>query len=120
MPGKGIVDEGLWEKAKKSVSHDKYKDNDSYYAVVSTVYKNMGGKYKHESAFDGIANIVKKSASGDTFFIEIDVSNMSNEIIEKYLVREIEDVIDRLKRKVYYGSVTSINEGITIGEFGFK
>jgi hypothetical protein len=44
----GIEDEDTWEKAKKSVDKDKYK-GDSYWAVVSTVYKKMGGKYKHSS-----------------------------------------------------------------------
>jgi len=56
MPG-NHVDEALWEKAKSKVDHSKYKDNDSFYAVVTTVYKNLGGKFTHEdkkSKYDGI------------------------------------------------------------------
>ena len=47
--GEGVVDEDLWEKAKKEVSREKYPDDDSYYAVVSTVYKKMGGRYESKA-----------------------------------------------------------------------
>ena len=43
------ADEGIWQKAKDAVDRNKYKDEDSYYAVVTTVYKQMGG---HIEAFN--------------------------------------------------------------------
>lgn len=48
--GEGVEDEGTWNKAKKAVGKegDKYK-GDTYWAVVSSVYKKMGGKYKKSS-----------------------------------------------------------------------
>jgi len=48
-PGHGVVDEALWEKAKKSVDKKKYKGDD-YWAVVQHVYQNMGGKYKKKKS----------------------------------------------------------------------
>lgn len=36
-----VKDEAIWEKAKKEVDPKKAKD---YWAVVTTVYKNMGGR----------------------------------------------------------------------------
>jgi hypothetical protein len=50
MPANGVVDESIWEKAKKAVKKSDYPDDNSYYAVVSTVYKNMGGKYSKEAS----------------------------------------------------------------------
>ena len=41
-----VLDEDKWEKAKKIVDRKKYKDDNSYYAVVATVYKKMGGRVK--------------------------------------------------------------------------
>jgi len=49
MPGHGVVNESLWDKAKKQVDKKDYSDDDSYWAVVSTVYKNMGGTYKKDT-----------------------------------------------------------------------
>lgn len=49
MPASWVKDEDIWEKAKKEVDKDKY-DEDSYWAVVTEVYKNMGGKKKKSSA----------------------------------------------------------------------
>lgn len=41
-----VQDEDTWAKAKGAVNRAKYPSDDSYYAVVATVYKNMGGKVK--------------------------------------------------------------------------
>jgi hypothetical protein len=43
--GEGVLDESIWEKAKEAVDKSKYPSDDSYYAVVSSVYKRMGGRY---------------------------------------------------------------------------
>jgi hypothetical protein len=40
----GFVDEATWEKAKKAVQ-PKWDDYDEPYAVLSYVYKQMGGKF---------------------------------------------------------------------------
>lgn len=42
--GEGITDEGIWDKAKKAAG-TKYKGKHRW-AVVSSIYKKMGGKYK--------------------------------------------------------------------------
>ena len=55
MP-KGILDEDIWEKAKDAVDKSKYSE-DSYYAIVMTVYKNMGGKLKQESYKERLNNL---------------------------------------------------------------
>lgn len=41
-----VQDEEIWERAKEAVSRSDYPDDDSYYAVVTKVYKNMGGGIK--------------------------------------------------------------------------
>lgn len=49
MPGK--VDEGLWAKAKKAAKKqypDKSDDSPSFWKIVSTVYKKMGGKFSKD------------------------------------------------------------------------
>jgi len=38
-------DEKIWQKAKYSVDPDKY-DDETYWQVVTSVYKKMGGKFK--------------------------------------------------------------------------
>lgn len=45
-----VEDEEIWAKAKKEVDRSKYDSEESYYAVVTTVYKNMGGKVKKKEA----------------------------------------------------------------------
>lgn len=42
-PASWVRDERIWEKAKAAVSREKY-DEDAYWAVVTKVYKNMGGR----------------------------------------------------------------------------
>jgi len=49
-----VEDESIWEKAKKEVDRSKYDSEESYYAVVTTVYKNMGGKVKKKEAQSGM------------------------------------------------------------------
>jgi len=49
-----VEDEEIWAKAKKEVDRSKYDSEDSYYAVVTTVYKNMGGKVKKKEAQAGM------------------------------------------------------------------
>jgi hypothetical protein len=51
-PGHGIVNEDLWDKAKKAAdkSYNKDSESDKYWGTVSTIYKNMGGKYKKKAA----------------------------------------------------------------------
>ena len=48
-PNSWVADEDIWDKAKEAVGPDDGSHED-YYAVVTTVYKNMGGKVKSESA----------------------------------------------------------------------
>lgn len=45
-----VVDDDIWEKAKKQVNKEDYPDENSYWAVVTTVYKNMGGRIKGKSS----------------------------------------------------------------------
>ncbi len=47
-PASWVEDEDIWEKAKAEVNKDDY-DEDSYYAVVTDVYKSMGGKVSKRS-----------------------------------------------------------------------
>jgi len=42
----GHVDEAKWEKAKKAAEKSGYKDK---YAVVTEIYKKMGGTFSHKS-----------------------------------------------------------------------
>ena len=45
-PPSWIADEDIWEKAKAAVK-PKWDDYDEPYAVVSAVYRRMGGAIKH-------------------------------------------------------------------------
>lgn len=76
-----VEDDDIWEKAKKEVSRDKYTDDDSYYAVVTTVYKNMGGKIKNKkssSKYDTISKIAISSPN-----IPTDILNKHNALIDE-------------------------------------
>ncbi len=42
----GRVDEGKWEKAKAAAEKSGHQGN---YAVVTTIYKSMGGVFSHKS-----------------------------------------------------------------------
>ncbi len=44
-----VMDDTIWKKARAAVDRTKYKDDNTYYAVVATVYKKMGGKVRHFS-----------------------------------------------------------------------
>lgn len=48
-PASWVQDEDIWDKAKDAVDKKDYPDDDSYWAVVTTVYKDMGGKVKESS-----------------------------------------------------------------------
>lgn len=45
IKGKGVLDESKWESAKKTVRGQKKQPGD-FYAMVSHIYQNMGGRYK--------------------------------------------------------------------------
>jgi transcriptional regulator with XRE-family HTH domain len=45
--GAGVLDEDIWEKAKAAA--DKQEDVDDYYALVSSIYQKMGGRYSKKS-----------------------------------------------------------------------
>lgn len=46
-PASWVEDEGTWEKAKAAADKGNYdKDSDQYWAVVSHIYQQMGGKIK--------------------------------------------------------------------------
>lgn len=45
----GVLDEDLWQKAKEATDRKKYPDDDQFYAVVTSVYKKMGGRYKADA-----------------------------------------------------------------------
>ena len=47
-PASWVADEGKWQKAKTAASKGKYSGS-SYYAVVTHIYKNMGGTVKRKS-----------------------------------------------------------------------
>ena len=49
---KWVNDPKIWDKAEKAVlgGKKKYSKKDgTFYQVVTTVYKNMGGKIKHKT-----------------------------------------------------------------------
>jgi hypothetical protein len=43
-----VQDEDIWNKAKAAVKRSDYSSDDSYWAVVASVYKKMGGGVKGE------------------------------------------------------------------------
>jgi hypothetical protein len=47
-PASWVEDEGKWEKAKEAANNGDYggEDSDKYWAVVTSIYKKMGGKIK--------------------------------------------------------------------------
>jgi len=47
MPAPWVMDEDIWDKAKKAVDKKKYP-GERYWRVVTDVYKNMGGRIKHK------------------------------------------------------------------------
>lgn len=49
--GEGVENDDIWNKAKEAAGPEgkKYK-GDSYWAVVSSIYKKMGGKYMHKDS----------------------------------------------------------------------
>lgn len=50
-----VADHDLWLKAKqKANEQDIDKSSDSFYAIVSTIYKKMGGRIKRSKKHVGI------------------------------------------------------------------
>lgn len=54
-PGRGVVDESTWKRAKKETREQygapgKELPKDRWWAAVSSIYKNMGGKYKKKKS----------------------------------------------------------------------
>ena len=47
-PPQWVEDEDIWEKAKEAVGSEEDFTGESYYAVVTHVYKRMGGSIKGE------------------------------------------------------------------------
>jgi len=45
-PKSNVEDEDIWAKAKKAADKTYDRSNEFYYAVVTDIYKNMGGKFK--------------------------------------------------------------------------
>lgn len=45
-PRSNILDEGVWEKAKAAADKSYNKSDDFYWAAVTDIYKNMGGRMK--------------------------------------------------------------------------
>jgi len=50
-PASWVEDEDIWDRAKKAADAGEY-DADTYWAVVSHIYKRMGGKSKSEGTTD--------------------------------------------------------------------
>ena len=89
-PVSWVADEGKWEKAKKA-AHDSghtESEGDKYWAVVSHIYKQMGGKKKPKS----VTNSQGKTMDDRTYFItncECDnksalLSNMSEDELKAW------------------------------------
>jgi hypothetical protein len=57
MPGK--VNEVKWSKAKAAArkQYGSKVPDDKFYAIVSTIYKNMNGKFKKEANMLGLAKL---------------------------------------------------------------
>lgn len=49
MP-RGIVDDDIWKRARAAAGTEKGSKYDNYWAVVSSIYKKMGGKYRKSEA----------------------------------------------------------------------
>ena len=45
-----MKDESIWNKAKNAVDRSRYKTEDAYWAVVTSVYKKMGGRIESYKA----------------------------------------------------------------------
>ena len=67
-PASWVEDEDIWDKAKESVGPDD-GSYDDYWAVVTTVYKNMGGKVKGKES--------RKRQAFDEFIITKDCESPS-------------------------------------------
>lgn len=73
-----VKDEDIWEKAKKEVDFSKY---DEPYAVVTEVYKNMGGEIgKKESKQADAGKVSTKVASELWFSITADINRELRDI----------------------------------------
>ncbi len=58
MPAKNILDEDIWQKAKKAAG----KGNEKNYDMISHIYKKMGGKYSQKTvkkSTDKLATLLK-------------------------------------------------------------
>ena len=51
-----VENEDIWERAKKEVDKEKYPDENSYYAIITTIYKSMGGRIKGKAGKWGRKN----------------------------------------------------------------
>lgn len=51
MPEKWVKDEKIWQKAKKAFKkqYDKEPEKSSDYAIVTSIYKKMGGEISSEA-----------------------------------------------------------------------
>lgn len=74
-----VQDEDIWEKAKKSVDKTQYP-GDSYYKVVASVYKKMGGKIKKEESLFIMAERIGKIAKDNKLEILKTLTNKKEHI----------------------------------------
>lgn len=103
-PPQWVVDEAIWERAKKEVDPEQAEE---FYAVVTKVYKNMGGKIKSKSSI--IAGIVLRRLQA------LKTANMIKTAPPQWAVDE--DIWDDAKGAVrkyrgrykdWYGAVTHV------------
>lgn len=98
MPKENIQNEDIWEEAKDAVDKDKY-DEDSYYAVVTDVYKNMGGKFKNSATDDlyesqGFKDWVQRLGDDEWLADQNSIVYFELEKVQKHLVNAIEGLMD--------------------------
>lgn len=76
-----------------------------------------------QSAFDAVTNIVKKAASGDTFYVDMFVeesSYMGGDNMMFYdIAKVLEFILDNVKNGRINGDIKNAKNEV-IGHFGFK
>ena len=80
-----VEDESTWEQAKDAVNRDDYDNEDSYYAVVTTVYKDMGGKVGKKA----------KNPEADKALSRGNEDTLDNKVLKKDAQKKTADLFDQ-------------------------
>lgn len=97
MPG-NIKDEKKWDEAKKIVKKQK-GSIDNYWALVSHIYQEMGGKYSHSSKSE-LSQSISKISQIALKYRETENGARIAKIIESYARPEVDEYPLTPKEKV--------------------